>query len=69
MLWKIVSADLLVKMIVVEVGGVMVVSCVAIWGPNASSLQARSVHHIAVHGVAWPHNATTASVGIVEQDD
>lgn len=65
---EIVCADLLVEMIVVEVL-VVVVSCVAVWGPYASPSQARSVHHIAVHGVAWPHNPSTASVGIVEQDD
>lgn len=55
-------------MIVVEVLMVVVVSCVAVWGPYPSPSQARSVH-IAVHGVAWPLNPPTASVRIVEQGD
>lgn len=63
----------MVELIVVEVLVVVVVSCVCVWGAyryrSRSSLQARSVHHVAVHSVAWPHNPSTASVGTVEQGD
>ena len=65
---KVVSVELLIQVEMVEVLVVVVVVCLAIRGPYASPSQARSVR-IAVHGVAWPHNVSRASVRVVGQGD